>query len=225
MPDTRPSALHKTLKLIARARSRGPGEVITLAKDRIREAWDSSDELIVLARATGGDVSPLNGLEFREANPADGHPYARDIGTDSPTTFAARLSERTRCFIVLEGTAILHATWVTTAAAWTREVHAYFVVPANEAYVYESFTSTEARGRGIYPYALQSISAWLQAHDVVRVWVAIEAHNQASRKAVEKAEFEEVFRVSFGRKWGRPSHDGPVWEGGPIRNLSLSSHI
>jgi ribosomal protein S18 acetylase RimI-like enzyme len=143
------------------------------------------------------------GLSFRPATALDGARYARDIGTDSAATFRGRLSSATRCFVVESEGRLLHASWVTTAAAWTREIGGYLRVPRGHAYVYESYTLAEARGRGIYPFALLSIAAWLSAEQVHTVWVAVEASNQASRRAVEKAGFEPRFQIHYRRHLGR----------------------
>lgn len=143
------------------------------------------------------------GIAFREATAADAVRYARDIGTDSESSFAKRLSARTHCFLIDDGRLLLHASWVTTAGAWTREVKAYLVPPKQDAYIYESFTRAEARGRGIYPFALRCIVDWAAANGVERLWVAVEEHNPASIRSVTKAGFVEAFRLPFTRRFGR----------------------
>lgn len=204
MPDRRPGPAHVLLKGINRVRARGVREVGRLLLDRATEAIRSDDELVVLRRPSDGPRPPAaEGLEFREATAADADHYARDIGTDSARTFAARLSEATRCFVVGDGDLLVHATWMTTRGAWTRELGAYLRPPPREAYVYESFTRAEARGRGVYPFALGEIGAWLAGRDIGRVWVAVEADNPPSLRAVSKAGFEEAFRISYRRRLGR----------------------
>ncbi len=143
------------------------------------------------------------GLAFRELDTSDGPRYAADIGTDSATTFRARLSEETRCFAVLSEGRIVHATWMTTFAAWTREVAGYLRPPPQDAYVYESFTRAEVRGRGVYPFALKAIAARLAGDGIKTVWVAAEASNAASLRAVSKAGFERRFSITYKRSLGR----------------------
>ena len=142
-------------------------------------------------------------LTFTRAVPADGARYANDIGTDSASTFAARLSNDTHCFLVSEGETLLHASWVTTAGAWTRELRAYLVPPGGDAYIYESFTRADARGRGVYPFALANILEWGASTGLDRLWVAVEEHNPPSMRAVAKAGFQEAFRLPFARSLGR----------------------
>lgn len=201
-------------RLLNRIRARGLGEVAQLARDRIRDTIASADTLLVFTRSAGGASHPKSphGLNFRAATPADGAGYARDIGTDSTATFAARLSADMHCFLVLQGELIVHSSWVTTSAAWTREIRGYMRPPPGSAYVFESFTRPEVRGRGVYPFALSAICGWAADEGLERVWVAVEADNPASIRAVTKAGFQEAFRFSYRRRLGRLRIGNPEGE-------------
>ncbi|MFN2586501.1 MAG: GNAT family N-acetyltransferase, partial [Actinomycetota bacterium] len=96
---------------------------------------------------------------------------------------------------------------VTSSAAWTREIRAYLVPPPGDAYVYESFTAPEARGRGVYPFALASICSWAVVRDIVRVWVAVERGNAPSFRAIAKAGFEPSYSIGYARRLGRLTLD------------------
>jgi GNAT superfamily N-acetyltransferase len=201
---------------MTRVRARGPGELSALAWTRLKEVISSHDTLIVLARDTAEEFPSLNGYELREARPEEGPAYARDVGTDSPWTFRKRITEATRCFVVVHRDRFVHATWMTARAAWTREIRTYLLPPAGDAYVYESFTHPTARGRGVYPFALRGIAAVLSGRGVKRLWVAVEEHNPQSLKAVEKAGFAPVWEISYRRRFGTfhlevaPMPDEPV---------------
>ena len=158
---------------------------------------------MLLVRDAGGAVPVRDGLSFRELSAADARRYAGEIGTDSPSTFLRRLSAWTHCFVVDDGSTLLHASWVTTARAWTSEIRGYISPPVGDAYVYESFTRSETRGRGIYPFALSGICAVMGQQRVARVWVGVESDNTPSLKAITKAGFQEAFEVSFHRSFGR----------------------
>lgn len=202
----RPGLLASFSKVPARVKARGPREVAALAIERVREAIWSDDQLIFFVRPAGGEVpdsATWSGLVFRRAGPADARSYAADIGTDSAATFERRLSDGTRCYLVLEGPKILHSTWVTTTASWVREIGRYFRPPPGDAYVYESFTRSDARGRGVYPFALHHIARDLTDEDVTRVWVAAEADNAASIRAISKAAFARSFAIAYRRRMGR----------------------
>lgn len=213
MPDARPSLPHLLLRLGNRIRARGAAEVLGLLRVRLRGAWSSEETLILLVR----EVSPLEkkvpGVHFRRAEPRDAARYARDVGTDSAATFTARLRDDVMCFIAEEGDRILHASWVTTSGAWAREVQALLSPPTGDAYVYESFTRSDARGRGIYPFALAGMLTELSPLGVRRLWVGVEASNQASRRAIGKAGFEEAFSIRFSRRRGKLSVGEPI---GPL---------
>ena len=212
MSEARPGFFGSLLKLPARIRARGLREVAMLGLQRLRESIRSDDRLIFFVRSSGGTTpSPKSeGLSLQRAESSDAASYARDIGTDSAATFASRLTDGTRCYLVFENAKILHATWVTTSASWVREIGRYFRPPPGEAYVYESFTREDARGKGVYPFALHGISADLALEGVRRVWVAVEDHNAPSLRAVAKGGFEEAFDLSLKRRWGRLTLSEPT---------------
>jgi ribosomal protein S18 acetylase RimI-like enzyme len=196
MPDRRPGPLVATAKVANRIKARGAGEVLGLAGQRVREWVASGDELIFLVRKTGGEAPDHHSLAFEEASADDAGRYARDVGTDSAATFRKRLSEHTSCFLVSSDDLIVLRTYV--------------VPPAGDAYVYESFTRTEARGKGAYPFALLHIASLLAGRGVNRVWVGVETHNEPSLRAVSKAGFEEAFRIRYRRRMGVLTLDQPA---------------
>ena len=201
--ESRPSLLFSASRVINRARSRGAREAGSAVRGGLKAAVRSEGRLLFLVRNAGGPTEARADLAFREATSADGRRYARDIGTDSAGTFRQRLSPWTKCFVVEDGVRFLHASWVTTARAWTSEIKAFISPPVGDAYVYESFTRPETRGRGIYPFALTSICAALADQRVARVWVGVEADNVASIRAIGKGGFENAFELGFQRAWGR----------------------
>ncbi|CAN5548866.1 hypothetical protein BH24ACT26_BH24ACT26_07470 [soil metagenome] len=168
----------------------------------MHESILSSDRLIFLVRAAGGAPPDAQGLELRTATERDGHRYARDIGTDSPSTFARRLWLGAECYLVVSSGHIAHATWISRTGAWAREIRRCITPPPGDAYVYESFTTEQARGRGLYPLALRAICAHLAAVSD-RVWVGVENHNLASLRSVSKAGFQAAAEVPYRKVLGR----------------------
>ncbi|MGH2749766.1 MAG: GNAT family N-acetyltransferase [Actinomycetota bacterium] len=225
MSDLRPTPGQLVLKVVTRARTRGVGEVLQTGVDRLKGLISSSDELIILARPADGELPARHDLDFVKAERSDAARYAGDIGTDSKVTFAGRLSHTTHCFFVSDGRKMLHATWVTTRAAWTRELGGYLLVPEGDCYVYESFTRSDARGRGIYPFVLKGICAWAAAQGLRRVWVGVESANAASRRAVSKAGFEPRLTIAYRRSAGRLSVDGAACPEGKVERLCLSREL
>ena len=217
MSDTRLGPIAELRKLVARARARGVGEIAHLTLDRLKENLASSETLIVFVRPAEGERRPVEGLKLRRATVEDADRYASDIGTDSADTFARRLSDSTRCYVVVgSGGTFFHATWITTKAAWTRELRAHFRPPPGDAYVFESFTRADARGKGAYPFALREICHELSAEGVARVWVAVEVDNIPSLKAVAKGGFEEAWRVTYRRRLGILRIDAPRGPGASV---------
>lgn len=202
MPDRRRGPLVESRRLINRLRNRGPREVIDLGASRLRETIYSSQAIVLYARLAEAVPASAVGLEARAATETDAHRYARDIGTDSPDTFRARLAPDVTCFVVEGEGRLLHASWVTTTAAWTREIRGYLSPPHGDAYVYESYTRDDARGRGIYPLALAGLLNLAATGGQHRLWVAVERSNAASSRAVSKAGFEAVFSIRYRRLLG-----------------------
>lgn len=198
-------------KLSTRLRARGLGEIASVGGARVREAISSHEILVVLARSTVEPTPPPadSTLRLVRLGPADGSRYAHDIGTDSRATFAARLSDASRCYAVEDAGRLLHASWVSTECTWTRELRAYLCPAGGHAYVYESFTRADARGRGVYPFALNEISRDLAERGIDLLWVGVEAHNAPSLRAVAKAGFRPAFEISYGRRLGRLRMDVP----------------
>ncbi|MDQ4064677.1 MAG: GNAT family N-acetyltransferase [Actinomycetota bacterium] len=151
-------------------------------------------------------VRDVEGVTFRAATAGDAPRYARDVGTDSITTFVRRLDATNRCFIVDMDDRIVHSSWFTTSKSWVGEIAAYFILPPRHGYVYESFTHPRARGRGLYPLALARICRLVADEGCPRVWVAIEEDNLSSRRAVEKAGFEAIYAIAFERRLGSVRH-------------------
>jgi GNAT superfamily N-acetyltransferase len=160
--------------------------------------------LVVLQRPAGGQAAPHSGIEIREAEPGDAPAYERDIGTSPGPAVERRLGEPgSSCWIAQEGGRIVHASWVATQAAWLGEAARSFVVPPGDAYIYESFTRPEMRGRGVYPAVLITISKTLGQRGTRMLWIAAETTNVPSLRAIEKAGFTHSFEIRVRRRAGR----------------------
>jgi hypothetical protein len=170
---------------------------------RVRENVRSDETLIFYRRLAEPLENPPSEAKGRLATPGDAGRYALDVGTDSPVTFQDRLSEEVMCYVVEEGGRLLHASWVTTSVAWTRELRGYLSPPQGDAYIYESFTRADARGRGLYPLALAGILTEMASRDIRWVWVAVEGSNEPSQRALAKASFEPAFSLDYRRRMGR----------------------
>lgn len=203
MSASRPSFADSLSRTFNRARRRGIAEAASAVWGPLRANLGSSGKLRVLDRPTGGEPEHRPDASFRIAAPEDAAAYARDIATDSARTFRSRLSDETECYLVESRGRLLHASWVTTDSAWTLELDAFVSPPPGHAYIYESFTRPETRGRGIYPFALRNICADLAGRGIPRAWIAVEATNAPSARAISKAGFDVAFELPFHRRWGK----------------------
>lgn len=196
-------ALGVVLKTGSRIRHRGPKEVAELGWGRLREQISSGETLHFFVRPAGGVPCPvIPGWALRQASAADATGYVRRVGTESASTFRRRL-EGARCYLVLEKGDIMHSSWVATGPTWTRELRLWVRPPSGDAYIYESFTHPEARGRGIYPFALANILLTLEDEGARRAWIAADSGNAPSLRSISKAGFEPAFDVVYRRRWGR----------------------
>ena len=160
--------------------------------------------LMVLERPAGGHATAIAGVTIREAGPSDAPAYESDIGTDPALTVVKRLSGAgSSCWIAESDGRMVHASWVETEAAWVGEIGRYLVVPAGDAYIYESFTRPEMRGRGVYPAVLATVSEHLGGRGIRRLWIAVESTNQPSLRAIQKAGFIPSFEIAIERRWGQ----------------------
>jgi GNAT superfamily N-acetyltransferase len=64
-----------------------------------------------------------------------------------------------------------------------------------DAYIHSVFVAPAARGRAVAPVMLEHLAKELRASDAYRSWALIEAHNQASIRAFQKASFTPVCDV------------------------------
>lgn len=139
----------------------------------------------------------LPGIVVRRATAGDGASFERDIASYSARGFEDRLSEHNSCYVAIEGDRLLHASWCSTGPTWTEELQTYLAPPQGDAYIYESFTRADARGRGIYPLVLRAIATDLYERGVARMWIGVEAGNEPSVRAIKKAGFEDVLSIGF----------------------------
>lgn len=211
------SARDRLSQVSARARSRGPLEVLRWTTTSLRRALWSRTEIEFFARPGGGAHSHRDDIWLRPATPADAPRYAGDIGTDSERTFRDRLGRGQACYVVGDDERLVHSSWVTGRPVWMAEVRRYLHPPDGVVYIFESFTRPAARGRGIFTFAIEAISTDFPKREV---WIASTADNLPSLQAIRKAGFGPRFRVLVHRKLGRArlqtSPEAESWFGGSV---------
>lgn len=68
-----------------------------------------------------------------------------------------------------------------------------------DAYIHSVFVAPAARGRAVAPVMLEHLAKVLRETDAYRSWALIEAHNQASIRAFQKASFTPVCDVIYAK--------------------------
>lgn len=76
----------------------------------------------------------------------------------------------------------------------------WFRPPAGSAVLEDSFTAPAHRGRGLAPAVWRKICAALVDERIATLLTKVEVTNMASRRACEKAGFEEVGRMRYRRR-------------------------
>ncbi len=97
------------------------------------------------------------------------------------------------------------------------ETRRYLHPPDGVIYIFESFTRPQARGRGIFAFAIEAICTDFPEREV---WIASTAGNRPSLRAIEKAGFSPRFEVLVRRRLGRTRLQQPPeaqsWFGGSV---------
>jgi len=127
-------------------------------------------------------------------------PLRADMATNVPwfeEGWQERWSRGDICYAAYVNGTCVHTSWVTRVGAPLGEVHQWLELDANEAYIYDCYTDGNYRGKRIFPAVLSSILQTLFADGVARVWIAAEAQNHSSARAILTAGFGEAGRIEY----------------------------
>jgi ribosomal protein S18 acetylase RimI-like enzyme len=104
-----------------------------------------------------------------------------------------------------EGT-VVHRAWVRLGPL-TVPTYFGFVpirIPVGDAFIHYCETAPSARGTGVYPAVLAHITSELRARGIREITISTTLDNQASRRGIEKAGFEEMRRFDLILVLGMP---------------------
>jgi GNAT superfamily N-acetyltransferase len=85
--------------------------------------------------------------------------------------------------------------WTARGAVEVPELSRALRLSKYDCYIHSVFVAPAARGRAVAPVMLEHLAKELRATDAYRSWALIEAHNQASIRAFQKASFTPVCDV------------------------------
>lgn len=139
-----------------------------------------------------------------------GNPQAKELAGDD---WPVRWSHGDICYVAWRDGALVHHSWVTRNDSYIAEIRGWVHPGPDEAYIYDCFTDGSCRGLGIFPAVLSTVGGVLFDKGVQRIWIAVEAENVSSRKAIERAGFRLACTVSY-RRFGPWIHKDVRTEGG-----------
>jgi RimJ/RimL family protein N-acetyltransferase len=140
-----------------------------------------------------------DGLTLRTADDPDADLLVQ-LPTVVPAEARRRMAAGNDLWIVLEGQQLLFSCWIfhdrtpTVAAAGGE-----FELPADTVCLEDSIAAPAARGRGIAPATWTAIAGVVSQDGRRRIVTKVTIENTPSRRAVEKAGFEEIGMMSFKR--------------------------
>jgi GNAT superfamily N-acetyltransferase len=147
-------------------------------------------------------IDPPSGLEigpFTEADydKLDEHARAELIEQLSLDELTARKYWRRGDTAVIARLGIRSAgvAWTARGPVDVPELARSLRLSKYDVYIHSVFVAPAARGRAVAPVLLEHLAKELRATDAYRSWALIEAHNQASIRAFQKASFTPVCDV------------------------------
>jgi FemAB-related protein (PEP-CTERM system-associated) len=169
--------------------------------------------LTVTSLAVSRPHSLVYALELTKAGAARGderleelRDAERDIlGTimyHSAAEIRRRFARGDRCFVRREGGAVAHYEWISFDRIRLDSIGRTLPLGPREAYIYNVRTQRPFRGRGLFTAALDTLSSRLQKEGVRRLWIATEAGNVASQRAILAAGFRLAHDIRPTRALG-----------------------
>lgn len=108
-----------------------------------------------------------------------------------------RLTERQRCFAVLDGQKICTYFWAQFGFKKLDELHLQFNLKPNQAWFYNAITVKSMRGRGYYPNIICYMAKALGAEGFDEFFIDVEERNIASIRGLQKAGCNRVVKVQM----------------------------
>jgi hypothetical protein len=147
--------------------------------------WWQGDELPALARVNDLMVATTTDYEL-----------LADLAETELIEMRARAVSQYRPYVAwVAGTPVAYGWSAAGRSRFGRPV-VEFTVPRANRYLLDFATLPAWRGRGIYPHVLQTIIAQ-ESGDVERFWILHQAGNEASRRGIAKAGFQQAAEIQF----------------------------
>ena len=147
-------------------------------------------------------IEPPQGLEINQVTEADFDKL--DEAKRADLIDQLQLDEETvrkfwrrgdRALLAMLGPRPAGIAWTARGPVEVPELGRTLRLGKYDAYIHSVFVAPSARGRAVAPVMLEHLAKELRASDAYRSWALIEAHNQASIRAFQKASFTPVCDV------------------------------
>ncbi|HYK76760.1 MAG TPA: hypothetical protein VEV16_07275 [Daejeonella sp.] len=140
-------------------------------------------------------LSPLSAIPGLEVKENDDPLLMSILGQISLDEARNRLLNDHKAYVAYLDHIPVAFGWLALGKAKIGELDHEFIVPFNQAYLWNFRTLESFRGRGIYPHLLQGIIA-LEQSKTSCFWIMHAPENRASQRGILKAGFNFIGEVS-----------------------------
>lgn len=150
-------------------------------------------------------------VTVEELRADDAQAYVAFRPNATAALFRQRLERGCRCFAARIDGRVLAATWTLEGGGYVEHLDRYLRLGRDEVYVFNSYTASDARGKGLRGVVSTTILADCRARGFVTAIALIEPHNRPSVRSCERAGYRRtgtIARLQIGPwrrelSWGR----------------------
>jgi len=106
------------------------------------------------------------------------------------------------CFIAERADEILGYAWIAFPELYVIEIERNMSFEEDEAMIYDVYTFSSYRGKGIAPKIYEESIYSLKKSDYKKLYIAILEQNKPSRKTAEKLNFKPIKTITFLKIFG-----------------------
>ncbi len=223
------------------ARVAGVGVCLRRILVLTREMFVKCQEAVLFEK----DLSVVDGRRHRvrgvivRMGRYDDVPRLRQLLPRSPSgLFVRRLSRGDIFFVAQSGEEIVHQVWITFKDRWVPFLDKRVVLREKEAYLYQSYTAPDFRGKNILPAVTSIALTYLKIKEYRKLLFHVDLKNHSSPQAYQRISTAEVgttirYRRILGFKSYRyesyradsqscssPRRHDPAWRGENLEGLS-----
>ncbi len=170
----------------------------------------------------GPSQAPEPGIEVDLIRVQKGDPAAEQVAEALNPDLANRRFDRGEiCFAAVHEGKIVSYLWLAHGEIGIEEINLAVSTLPNEVYLYDAFTLTPCRGKGLYPVVLKEALLYAGQNGFSRALIFVAVNNTASRRGVLKVGFLEFQVVTYLEilgipfyKYSEPMHEqtAPVFK-------------